>query len=546
MPFPLSDTQIRLSNVSTCLTATAKTLQIMSDSLKDPILVAIANTTQSLLGCAQTIKQNRTSCCHLLEQTHELLDAIILLHLKSDTGSDFTPNVLKHLVNFTETLQKINTFVEAQQNGSKLRKFFHQGEMSTLLKDCKAGLEQELEFFQIKTLGLITDIARMQQYAQERHQEVLDMIEALRDGTSLDQQSFLYSSSYTSSNSISLMLPSEPQIFHGRESELAEILQQFSQENPRIAILGAGGMGKTTLARAILHHTDIIARFGEHRVFVACDGVASTGDLAGLIAAHLGLKPGGDSIQWVIQHFSRCNPYLLILDNFETVWEPVQLRKEIEGLLCLLTDINHLALIITMRGAERPGKVRWTRPFLLPLNPLAHTAAQQLFLDITDDRDDTADIDKVLALTDNVPLAITLLAHLVDSEGCTVILSRWETEKTSLISDGHDKRSNLDLSISLSLSSPRIASEPQAQKLLSLLSILPEGLSDVELVQSKLSIVDVHRCKTALIRTSLAYIDEHRRLRALTPIREYMQKAFPPEQDMIHPLLGYFHALLEL
>jgi hypothetical protein len=47
------------------------------------------------------------------------------------------------------TLHKIHTFVEAQQNGNKLKKFFRQGEMSTLLKDCKARLQQGFEIFQV-------------------------------------------------------------------------------------------------------------------------------------------------------------------------------------------------------------------------------------------------------------------------------------------------------------------------------------------------------------------------------------------------------------
>jgi hypothetical protein len=47
------------------------------------------------------------------------------------------------------TLQKIHTFVEAQQNGSIIKKFFHQGEISKLLKDCRAGLQQGLEIFKV-------------------------------------------------------------------------------------------------------------------------------------------------------------------------------------------------------------------------------------------------------------------------------------------------------------------------------------------------------------------------------------------------------------
>jgi hypothetical protein len=199
---------------------------------------------------------------------------------------------------------------------------------------------------------------------------------------------------------------------------------------------------------------------------------------------------------------------------------------------------------ITMRGAERPAKVAWTHPFLPLLKPLEQAAARQTFIDIADNTHDPNGVDKVLSLTDNMPLAICLIAHLVDSEGCSHVLSRWEEEKTSLISDGYDRTSNLDLSISLSLSSPRL--NPHSKNLLSLLSMLPDGLSDVELVQSKLPLDNILGCKAALICTTLAYSDEHKRLKALVPIREYMQKIQPPGNHLIQPLLKYFQELLEL
>jgi hypothetical protein len=105
-----------------------------------------------------------------------------------------------------------------------------------------------------------------------------------------------------------------------------------------------------------------------------------------------------------------------------------------------------------------------------------------------------------------MPLAVDLIAHLTDYEGLSVVLNRWETEKTSLLSVGHDRKSNLDASISLSLLSPRLTSG--SKELLSLLSILPDGLSDVVLVHSNLPIQDILKCKTILLATSLAYQDD--------------------------------------
>ncbi|KAJ7697301.1 P-loop containing nucleoside triphosphate hydrolase protein [Mycena metata] len=480
-------TEVRLNNISKCVAITVNTLDVLVNTLNIRGLEAISNTTQSLLELVKSVKQNKGDCAELMEHTHELLNAIIMVYIKSDTGAELPPSTLNQIVKFTETLHKIHTFVEAQQGGSKIKKLFRHGELAALLKDCKAGLQQGFNFFNIKT---VNDVREMQDQAQLKHQEILNMIETLSSSDSMSSISNVYSGSYASSNSIS-MLPAEPKIFHGRDSELADILKLFRQGTPRIAILGAGGMGKTSLARTVVHHEEVTTKYHRNRFFVTCDTAASKTELAGLIGAHLGMKAREDLTQAVLQWFLTNPASLLILDNFETVWEPVESREEIEEFLSLLTDMNSLALLITMRGAERPSKVQWTRPFLQPLPPLAQDAARKMLIDIADDKHPLEEVDQILGLTDNMPLSISLLAHLVDMEGCQEILSRWEVEKTSLISDGYDKRSNLELSISISLSSPRIASTPQAQDLLALLSMLPDGLSDVELKQTKFSITDI-------------------------------------------------------
>jgi predicted ATPase len=144
------------------------------------------------------------------------------------------------------------------------------------------------------------------------------------------------------------MLPSEPKIFHGRESEVSAILNLFRQATPRIAILGAGGMGKTSLARAVLHHAKVSAQYAQHRYFVACDSAANKVELAALIGAHLGLKPGKDLTLPVVWYFSEIPPTLLVLDNLETTWEPMASRGDVEEFLSLLSDVQHLALMVSI------------------------------------------------------------------------------------------------------------------------------------------------------------------------------------------------------
>jgi hypothetical protein len=183
---------------------------------------------------------------------------------------------------------------------------------------------------------------------------------------------------------------------------------------------------------------------------------------------------------------------------------------------------------------------------LPPLQPLADTAARLTFYDIADDSHDHANVDELLKLTDNLPLAVNLIANLVSYEGTENTLLRWKDESTSLLSEGYDKRSNLDISIMLSLSSPRMLSFPAARDLLGIISLLPDGLSEVDLLQSALPIHQIDKCRAVLIRTTLVYVDRNGRLKALVPIREYVRNVHPPPLSLVRPMLQHLSDLLML
>ncbi|KAJ7735191.1 hypothetical protein B0H16DRAFT_1765411, partial [Mycena metata] len=525
-------TEAHIHKLTACLAPAVALLEELNDVFGLSFIQPIVKTAQALIAGIQNVKRNKDDCFQLVEGIHQVLYQIIHLHLKSEIAGSLLPSVLDKIAEFTDTLHKIYTFIEIQQDGNKIRQFFRQSEANKLLKDCHTGLDQAIETFKVLTgFTMLNNVIQIQREAESMHKDLVELIATLSDGATSDRSSSVFykkaNGSQLSSNSFSL-LPSKPKIFHGRDFELKHIMEVLSQHAPRIAILGGGGMGKTSLARAALHHTDTCAKFA-HRFFVSAEAATTAVELAALIGLHLGLEPGKDLTKPVVQYFAQQTGLcLLILDNLETPWEPIQSRGGVENFLSLLVDVEHLALMITMRGSERPGQVLWTPPFLHPLQPLLDEASQQVFEEITDDPHVSKERTQLLAFTENMPLAVNLMAHLVDYEGLTNVLVRLKIERTAALSTGHGRTSNLDTSIALSYSSPRIT--PGARELLRLLSILPDGLSDVELTQTTLPISDIQSCKSVLIATSLAYKDTKSRLRSLMPIREHIQQFSPPSE----------------
>jgi hypothetical protein len=87
---------------------------------------------------------------------------------------------------------------------------------------------------------------------------------------------------------------------------------------------------------------------------------------------------------------------------------------------------------------------------------------------------------------------------------------------------------------------------PGAQELLSILSMLPDGFTDADLVQVKLPIIDILACKTTLIQTSLAFVDQDQHVKVLAPIREHILHVHPPANSLKLKLREHFHQILDL
>jgi hypothetical protein len=50
----------------------------------------------------QTVRQNKNECTQLMEQTYQLINAILMVHIKSETGAELPPSILTHIGKFTE------------------------------------------------------------------------------------------------------------------------------------------------------------------------------------------------------------------------------------------------------------------------------------------------------------------------------------------------------------------------------------------------------------------------------------------------------------
>jgi hypothetical protein len=96
---------------------------------------------------------------------------------------------------------------------------------------------------------------------------------------------------------------------------------------------------------AAVHHPAVREKYALPH-FISCESANTYCDLVTTVGLHLGLEPTPHLLKAIVQHFTRCGPCLVVLDNFETPWEPLEFRGKVEEFISLLTDIPTLALLV--------------------------------------------------------------------------------------------------------------------------------------------------------------------------------------------------------
>ena len=283
---------------------------------------------------------------------------------------------------------------------------------------------------------------------------------------------------------------------------------------PPIAVLGGAGFGKSTLCLAALHEPRVAARFGARRWFVRCDAANTAEDVLKEIALVLGLDVGPSLEPRILAALSEA-PGVLVIDNAETPWWAAPLPTE--ELLSRLSGVSGLALIVAIRGQQRPYGPAWREPSL-SVTPLDSADSRKVFLAIAGEKHaDDPHLSDLLSALDGIPLAIELLAHAAEAEpNLDGLWRRWQEERIALLrrADGSTRLVNAQVSFELSIAGPRMTDD--ARQLLSMMAVLPDGIAHQDLPAVMAAHPD--RAAATLRQVGLAF-DEGGRLRALAPIR---------------------------
>ena len=308
-----------------------------------------------------------------------------------------------------------------------------------------------------------------------------------------------------------------------------------------VALIGAGGVGKTSVALTVLHHYRIEKRFGENRLFIRCDQFpASRPHFLARLSKAIGAGVENPEDLTLLRPFLSSNETLIILDNAESILDPQGTgAREIYSVMDELHQFKNISLLLTSRITAVPPYCK--RP---EIPKLSMEAACDIFYNIYGNCGESGTINYLLHRLDFHALSITLLATAAAHNGWDHdrLAQEWDAQWAQVLQTVCDE--SLAATIELSLACTTFLSlGTNTRDLLEVIAFFPQGIDEKNLdwlfptISNTQHLFDTF-CLLSLTHRSNGFVT------MLAPIRDY----FGPQDPRASPLLcvtrdRYFHRL---